>query len=714
VNITGGNEKTSYYLGLGALDQEGIVRGSDDFKRYNLRAKLETDVNDWLTVGTNTSWTNRTADNVKIDTGRGFRAAPFFPSKTEDGLFVVGLGGDSSNPIMTSQSGSYNLLEVDIFETQLFAKIKLLKGLTFEEKVSFKRSHVNTESWKDAVGYVTLEVDDSGYTDEIHVSPTSTDRKLSYESKKNLRITTQSFLRYKYEKNDHFFKGLLGFQTEENRTEGFSAGTFDFLNGSLQDLDLGAQADPDIGGGKGSKSSASEWSIVSFLGRLNYDYKSKYMAEVSFRYDGTSRFADSKKWGFFPSVSLGWNMRNENFMQDVEMLDMLKLRASWGQLGDAFKVGQNSIYQTMNQNAGYVWPDGTRPGIATGSASNPNITWETATVMNFGIDASFWKGKLGIQSEYFINNRTDILGTPDVAKEFGLGAPAQNVRDVRSWGWELSISHKNKIGKLGYEVLVNLSDQKNKVTDLGSTTPDIGNRILDKGYAIDAHYGYRSDGLITSPEDLNNYVSTYSLDGPLTPYVGSVKLKDISGPEGVPDGVIDAQYDREVIDDNYNHYLLGGRIALSYEGFEVSAIIEGVLDREIYFSGAQSTMAFSGGTGTPFTFQRDAFNPESPDAKAIMPIITPDLVNYDYSDYWIRKANYVRMKNISLKYTFNKKLLKKVKFFNEANVYASIENPFMIWTNYFAHDYGWDPQLSPGAVNYPLARTISFGLNVRF
>ncbi|MCT4648181.1 MAG: TonB-dependent receptor [Carboxylicivirga sp.] len=714
LNISGGSKKSTFFLGLGALDQQGIVKGNDDYKRYNLRVKLETDVNKWLSVGTNTSWSNRVKDNVPIDTGRSFRAAPFFPSTLEDGTYVVGLGGDSSNPVMKSESGSYNLEESDVIESQLFAKLKLVKGLSFEQKVIFKRSHINKEVWRDAVNYVTMNVDDSGYTDIVHVQPQSVDRSLSYQSEKSLRTTTQSFLRYNWENEDHFFKGLLGFQSEENKYDSFRAGTYDFLNGSLQDLDLGAAADPEIGGGTGSTSSSSEWAIASLLGRLNYDYKRKYMVEFSFRYDGTSRFAEGNKWGFFPSVSLGWNMKNENFMKETYFLDMLKLRGSWGQLGDAFKVKNYSTYQIVNQNSGYVWPEGTRPGLVTGAAANGNITWETATVMNMGVDASLWKGRLGIQTEYYINKRSDILGYPDVAWEFGLGAPAQNVRDVKSWGWELSISHKNKLGKLGYEVLLNISDQNNEVTDLGSTTPDIGNKFIDVGYAINSLYGYRSDGLITSQEDLDDYLSQVSLDGPYSPYVGSIKLKDISGPDGTPDGIIDAQYDREVFHDDIKHFMVGGRIALSYEGFTLSAIIDGVLDRDVYFSGNQNRMAFSGGTGTPFTYQRDAFDPTTPDANAIMPIMTSELVNYDYSDYWLRKASYVRMKNISLNYTFNKSLMSRIGFLHGASIFTSVENPFIIWTNYFAHDYGWDPQLSPSSVNYPLARTISFGCNLKF
>ncbi|PCE66703.1 SusC/RagA family TonB-linked outer membrane protein [Sediminicola luteus] len=714
LNISGGDKKTTYYLGLGALDQGGIVRGSDEFKRYNIRLKLDSQITDWLRVGTNTAWANRDRDNVLINTGRALRAAPFFPITQADGTYVVGLGGDSSNPIMRSESGSFNREDRDVMETQLYAELQLAKGLSFEQRFSAKKTLTNGAIWENAVDYITLDVGDDGYTDEIPIMANPTDRKYSKRSEKNLRLTTQSFLRYNWKNDNHFIKTLAGFQTEENKNEAFRVGRIGYLNNSIQDIDLGSDPDPAIGDGKGSTSSAAEWSIVSLFGRVNYDYKNKYFLEASFRYDGTSRFASGKKWGFFPSVSVGWNLKNEAFLQNASGVDLLKLRASVGQLGDAFKVGNYATYQTVDVNPGYVWPDGPSQGFATGRAANKDITWETATVTNLGFDASFWRGKLSLQAEYFTNKRTDILGTPDVPTEFGLQAPPQNVRDVKSWGWEFSVSHKNDIGELGYEIMVNLSDQRNELTDLGSSKPDIGNEILDQGHPVNAYYGYRTDGLITSQEDLDAYLANNTLNGPFAPYIGGVKLKDISGPEGQPDGIIDPLHDREVFDDNQNHYRLGTRLALDYKGVFFSAMIDGVLDRQVVFRGAQFEIPFSGGVGTPFAFQREAFDPAAPNAHAALPILKPELVRYDFSDYWLRDASYIRMRNISIGYDFSKKVMSRISFLQGLRLYASAENPFMIWTNYFAKDYGWDPQLPPGEVAYPLARTISMGLNVTF
>jgi TonB-linked SusC/RagA family outer membrane protein len=711
--VSGGTQKSSFAISLGYLDQQGIVTGTDDYQRYNLRVRVDTDISNWLTIGTNTALTNRTQNFVPIETGRVLRAAPFYPVTLDDGTYVVGQGGDSSNPYLTTASGQYNLDDRDIMKTQLYAKIKLPKGFSFEEKVSFRSTNLKEKDWRNDIDYVTLNVGETGYVDTTYVNALPTSRTLRYEDSKSLRITTQSMLRYENTSENHFINGLLGFQTEENRSEGFQAGRIGFLNSSVHALGLGEAVDPGIDG-FGNNSSASGWSIASAFGRLNYDYKKKYIAEFSFRYDGSSRFANGHKWGFFPSASVGWNMGSENFIQNLEVIDLLKLRASWGQLGDAFKVGAYDFLQTVAQNSGYGWPEGQQPALVTGDAANPLITWETATIINGGIDASLWGGKLGIQTDYFINKRSDILGTPDVPTEFGLGAPAQNVRDVKSWGWEVSLTHKNKIGDFNYDIAVNISDQKNKLTSLGSTFEDIGNTVIMLDEPINARYGYRSDGLIADEAELAEYTSTYNLQGVVIPTIGSVRLKDISGPDGIPDNVISAEYDREIYDDNINHYRVGGRIKLAYKGLSLTAIINGVLDRQILFRGAQSEFTFSGGVGTPFAFNELAFDPDKPDRNAPIPILKPDLVNFDQSDYWLRDAAFIRMQNINLSYSFDRSLLKNFKIIKDLSVYTSIENAFLIWTNYFAYDSGWDPELGAGAVDYPLSRTVSFGLNVTF
>ena len=715
LNVNGGTKKTVYSLALGYVDQDGVnISDLDGFKRYNMRMKLQTDVNGWLTVGTNSAYTHRKQITVPTRGGRGLRAVPFYPVKDhlESGLYAVGDGGTSENPVLASNDGTFDENLRDAFELQLNAEIKLFKGLTFEEKVGIRLINTKSKKWDNVIDYASLEFD--GQTGEYSANPISkaqsNGRKLNFSSDRLQVITTQSLMRYKWTNDNHFINLLLGWQTEETKVEGFSTQRQDFLNDAVLNLGLGG-----VESGLTNNSKASETSNLSALGRINYDYRGRYLVEFSFRNDWSSQFAKGYRSGFFPSVSIGWNLKEEDFMSGVENVSLLKLRGAWGEVGKD-NVPALAYIQRVNQNSGYPWSTGIEPGLVVKNYASPTITWETHKKINLGLDLGLYDGKVNVIADVFRNRRYDILANAQVAREFGLPAPDINRRSQEYKGWELVLMHRNKLGDLRYTVSVNATNIRSKWLSLGGEKPGYGSSLRKEGYPVGIPYGYRADGLIESQEELDDYIANVTFAGPNTSllYVGAPKLVDISGPDGVPDGQIDANYDREIIDDLRGNYRIGGQLGLAYKNLSFSAIISGVLDRTIYATGEQSNQHFSGGVGNAFAVHVESFDPDNPDKNASYPLVRSGLVAYDRSSYWMRSASYIRIRNMNLKYSVNKKLLDKTSFLRKADFFISVENPFILWNNFYASDYGWDPELGIGLVDYPLPRTFTFGANFTF
>ncbi|QGY44778.1 SusC/RagA family TonB-linked outer membrane protein [Maribellus comscasis] len=715
LSLRGGTDKTVYSMALGYVDQDGVnISDLDGFKRYNVRVKLQTDVNKWLTIGTNSAYSHRTQISVPIENGRGLRAVPYYPVRDHlgSGLYAVGDGGTSENPVLTSNKGSFDKSLRDAFEIQLNAKLKLFKGLSFEENVGVRIINSNGKDWTNVIDYASLEFD--GQTGEYSSNPISvaqsTGRSLSYSTSRFQSITTQSLLRYNWSIDNHSVNALLGWQTEEKKSEGFNTKREDFLSDAVLSLDVGG-----VETGLTNNSDASESSNLSALGRINYDYKGRYLIEFSFRNDWSSNFAKGYRSGFFPSFSLGWNVKEEEFMAGIEKISLLKLRGAWGEVG-LDNVSALSFIQRVNQNNGYPWSTGMEPGLVIANYASPELTWETHKKINLGVDIGLYDGKISVMADVFRNRIYDILADVQIAQEFGLPAPSVNRRSQEYKGWELIVTHKNNIGDFRYTVSLNATNVRSEWLSLGGEEPNYGSSLREEGFPVGIAYGYRADGLIASQEELDEYVSTHTFEGPNASllYVGAPKLVDISGPDGTPDGQIDATYDREIIEDLRGNYRIGGQLGLAYKSFSFSAVVSGVLNRTIYATGGQSNQHFSGGVGNAFAVHLKSFDPDNPDREAAYPLVRSGLINYDRSSYWMRNASYLRVRNMNLSYAVNKKWFQKTRFLKKADFFVSVENPFILCDNFYASDYGWDPELGIGEVDYPLPRTFTFGANFTF
>lgn len=475
-----------------------------------------------------------------------------------------------------------------------------------------------------------------------------------------------------------------------------------------------------------------EWAINSWFGRLNYALANKYLLEASFRYDGSSRFAAGRRWGFFPSVSAGWRVLEESFAAPLQRtFSDLKLRASLGQLGNQ-NIGLYRYLGTVTTSPGaYVFGGQAVPG-AFFNAFNPNITWETATMGNVGLDAGLFKNALVLSVDYFDKRTRNILIDLPVAGTFGGGSPTQNAASVRNRGWEVALTYRmNTERGFNQSLTLNLADNLNTITSLNTLGNAPGadvvrqgdvNNILREGFPIGSYFGYRANGFFQSAEQIAaGPTPTFAAGGTLRP--GDIRYVDRNG-----DGIIN-QDDRFVLGNPFPRYTFGATYTGTYKGFDLLVFAQGVGKRSLYLRG-EAVEAFHNNWENAYSYHLDRWTPTNPGAD--YPRLTiggASTNNNQVSDFWLRDASYVRLKNVQLGYTLPAELTGKAGI-KRLRIYVSGQD---LLTFSPLKKYGFDPEISEftesvgpgvtaGAVDgkvssgrvYPSVRTASVGLDVSF
>lgn len=722
IGINGGSEKTGYSIGLGLIDQEGVLVGPDNLKRYNLRVKIDTDITDWLEVGVNASYTHQLTNRVPNLEGNSSRGRPFFPVRLPDGRFVdKGAAVGEPNPIGAALSGSFDKLERDALNLQLYGSLKLLRNLKLQHTLSIIRNNNFRRDWSNPYAFTILNEEDLS---EIGtVEPLSSNRRLLLLANNAYSINNLTTLNYNYSLNNaHNFEALVGLQTNEGEFQEVQATRINFALDDPQDLSLGLES---VGLGNES-SRLYDRATISYFGRLAYDFKSKYLLSVSFRNDESSNFGPANRSGFFPAASLGWNIDQENFLKD-SFFTGLKLRASWGQSGDDRNTNfiENAILSPLGASLGGVEV----PTIRLGDAIDPNIKWETSEKTNIALDFDLWNRKFGGTIEYYQDKRSDILTQLRTAIEGGIGGILSNVYDARSFGWEISAYHNNTIGEVSYFTNANLTFYDSEITDLRGVGPITRNRdYQDVGLPILGNwFGYETDGFFDDQQEIDTFVdeSGNPIDQSAVggsnigsfKYVDQITDIDEDG-DGIPDrrgrdGIINAD-DRIVLKENTrDNYRIGFGLGVSYKGFSLSTRFYGVLRGYQWWNEFANLQPFVGDVAS-FAYQTDTWSPDN--LNAIFPqVLSSNVLTYDQNvSHLIQKNAYIKMKNINLSYAFNDEILKKLKIIKGMSMYVSAENLGVIWTNNPAFDTGWDPEFPTGVFRYPLPLTIAFGTNINF
>jgi len=525
-----------------------------------------------------------------------------------------------------------------------------------------------------------------------------------YEERDNRKTVTKQLLANynKTFKEKHDLNIMAGYEDYTYFYETLTAQAENFVVTEYPYLDLGP-LDYMLNAGN-----ATHTAYRSFFGRIIYDYNNKYFGQANIRYDGSSRFHPDYRWASFPSFSAGWVISRESFMKDLSALSFLKFRASWGTLGNE-RIGDYP-YQSLIGYSNTLFSQGGSPVSNTTAAqvdyAIPDISWETTKTWDIGLDASFFDNRLTLCGDYYDKVTKGMLLELEIPDYTGYGNPQQNAGRMYTKGWEFQIGWKDNIGKLGYSVNFNLSDYKSVMGNLSGIV-FTGDQIIKEGSEYNEWYGYVSDGLYQTQEEVNSSAKLFTSVKP-----GDLKYVDISGPYGVPDGVINADYDKVLLGGSLPRYQYGGNLGLDYKAFDLYVAFQGVGKQNRRLN-ADMVEPFQTGYTTPTKVIEgkywSVYNTEEQNLKATFPRLSYQSAtynNYLMSDFWLINGAYFRLKNITIGYTLPQKMVEKVGLSN-LRVYASGTDLFSL-DNY---PQGWDPESASDAY---ISRSFSLGLSVKF
>ena len=751
ISLSGGSKAVKYYLSGGFDKQVGIIKANPDvFTKYNLRSKIDFQINKWARMSNNTSFYSSTYNYPGV--GNVENAIAYaanhglanFPLQNPDGSWIYATPHitNSYKPangrqIVFGVGNNINLERKSDFSNTTELTITPVKQFSIVGNFTY-RLHQNRDTNR-STNFIY-----SDYPGKFGSYTTGAGENSLYESVQTMNyLAANVFATYDNTfKKNHNLKVMAGFNWESYYRKNIDATGYDLITDELSDFNLiTTTKQPVLGGGQ------TAYALAGFFGRVNYDYKGRYLLEVSGRYDGTSRFAEGHRFGFFPSASLGWRISEESwFAPAKDVMNNLKLRASFGSLGNQ-KVKNNAwMRQISFDNFKAYSFDGSAMGrYAAISAPNASdLTWETSTQYNVGVDAGMFNDKLMFTAEAFIRDTKGMLQQGvDLPGVYGADSPLMNSADLRTSGYELSISWRDQFelgGRpFGYSINANLSDNKTIITKY-----DNKDKIFAKDYYVGMElgeiWGFVTDGLFATDAEAKAYAEEVDLS-----YItkrltggwlaGDLKYVDVNGDGKISIGEnsVDNPGDRKILGNANANLQYGFTIAFDYCGFDVSAFFQGTGNH--YWYPNVESMAFWGPYSRPYcTFIDDNFldnvwAEDNPDAYFPRPraysAYTDGAYLANVNDRYLQNIRYLRFKNLTVGYTVPQNLTRKVGV-DKVRVYFSGENLYY-WSPFKANTTHIDPEAafdrtSGGVVRdcrynnafYPWQKTMMFGVDITF
>ncbi|TAN16711.1 MAG: SusC/RagA family TonB-linked outer membrane protein [Chitinophagaceae bacterium] len=694
LSYSGGSDKYTYYVSGNFLDQQGIVIHTA-FKRYNIQFNSEAKVFPWLNFGNNLTLESDEKPSGSYDIRTTMSANPTQPVFNPDGTWSGPKGnpmwyGDVRNPIGTAtidhnNTNGYNVLG------SLYAEVKILPGLTFKTTGGLQAQFWDSRSWAPAYNWQPIP------------QPYS---YLSEQYNKSITLLWDNYFTYdKILGSDHHINIMVGSDAQNNNTNYMNGNISDFASNLTQQLNNGT-INPVVGG------DASQWTLLSFMGRVNYSYKDKYLFTATLRRDGSSRFGSDNKWGTFPSASVAWRISKEKFFQHVNFVNDLKLRLGYGVTGNQ-NIGNYSFASAL-QTAQYVFNGNIVSTVFPNVLPNPDVKWETVKQSNVGLDATLFNDRINLTLDGYIKNTTNMLVPAIVPLSSGysnVDVPFVNAGKVQNKGIELALSTQNLEGAFKWNTDVNVSYNQNKIVGLNSNTPLFGGSIglnyylnIDQaGHPINEFYGYVMQGIFQTQKQVDEHaVQVRGADPFNRTSPGDIEFMDLNN-----DGII-SDSDRTYIGDPNPKFIFAMNNSFSFRGIDLTIFLQGVEGNKIFNANNiyQEGMLVAQNQ-TIATLKRW----EGPGTSNIMPraVFNDPNQNTRPSTRFIENGSYLRIKTITIGYTLPSQWTERIKF-SSIRVYISCMNLYT-FTGYS----GFDPEIPVDGIDYsvyPVTRTLSLGVNL--
>lgn len=715
-SISGGSQKTRYYVSLGSNNQGGILKATDEkYNKYNANINVTSELTPWMEVSAKIAHTyttemhptgGTTAMNNTAYSGLSAYSgmmksdlSPLMPVKHPDGHYAG--QGNFTNPVaIQAQGGNARYRQNDLWMT---AGVKLtpIKGLIVNADYTWNYyGWASTQHVRNFYDYTAVPGTENYYP---WTNPSSVTRSNSddYYSSFN------AFAEYNLSlgNNDHNMKFMVGYNQEKKRTQYYYAGRKDLIDPENPAINQ-AIGDMAIDGNMG------QWAVNGTFARFNYDYKGRYLLELNGRYDGSSKFKKGHRYQFFPSISAAWRLSEEKFFEGVKSWwDNMKLRVSYGSLGNQAVNGNFPYLATYGINTKYgALLGGGRPVavFAPGLVSS-SFTWETVNQIDFGFDAAFLRNRLSASFDWYRRNTKDMLTDGEVLPAvLGASVPRQNAANLKTVGWELSLEWNDRLANgLSYHVKGVLSDYQSTITKFNNPTGLISQYYV--GRKMNEIWGYVSNGLFQTEQEANAHANqSYLYGGKWT--AGDVRFEDLDGNNKIDigDNTLANPGDRKIIGNSTPRFAFGITAGLEYKGIDFEMFWQGIGKRDWFpGSGSAAYWGFTNEWQTPLTTSLDYWTPEN--TNAFFPRLGwANGGNRNTSTRYLQNASYCRLKNVTLGYTLPRNILDKIGV-SRLRVYVTGEN-LLTFTSLIK---AFDPE-TLNNMTYPINKKIAVGLNLTF
>ncbi len=703
LSVSGGTDKTQFLFSGAYLDQDAVL-DQNYYKRLAIRSNIRQELSDKVRMGLNLAFTS-IYDRTDGTQGKSdvvslaVQSDPIFPVYNENGN--LGFKDPNSEWYRFAQFTDLQLWHVYSLTREIekqnksfntlgtaFLEYDIIDGLTFRSSINGNLLNNRYDSYRN-------KGQKYGYSSYL-------DAQGNNSSAFMLNWLTENTLTYDKSFGEHTLNALVGYTAQHQKDEFSEVAAGNYPNDLVHTLNAGTVT--------GGSSTASEWSMLSYLARVNYDFQYKYFLTATLRRDGSSRFGQNTKWGYFPSVSAGWLMSEESFLKNNNLINFLKLRASYGVTGNNQipNYGAISLLTTSN----YVYGAELANGLEVSNIANPNIKWEKTTQVNLGIDLGMFRNRVSLSAELYHSTTNDLLLDVPVPDITGFSTQLTNIGKLRNKGVELNVSTKNVEKAFSWKTDFNFSLNRNKVLQLGPenapiiVTDYVATVKTAVGQPISNFYGYIFDGVYNTQEEID----ATPHDPSTTP--GDPIVRDVNG-----DGQI-TEDDRTTLGNYQPNFTAGLINTFSYKGLDFSFMLQGTFGSEIINQMIRYNGIWNGGRNAFADVANYWRSPENPgDGIHFKPTIEPKGLQEKFSSYWIEDGTFVRIKNIRLSYTLPQSLLNNIPV-KVARVYVNAENVhvFSDYRNFDPENTTYSSGLLIGAdyTSYPVPRIITFGAQINF